>query len=389
MNSRPTAGIQSCPPDQVIRERGRRPAKLPRLNSQPSSSLIQLQEDAVLDLASEADKSWTTGIEKVAEWKTGTPQSEIHERDGVVEGQQTRPGTTAQDIRSPEFSQGAKNSTSPSNSGQSCDAPLNPLLAFPPRPGTTRLDDTGLDGQQKPSPSTPQTAILEPPACATMLPGDNFWHAGADGAKTRRGECKVADFFSWQACNPEDTLTEQNVKSGFCDKSQNVQHETNTARPSVWTHLKNKQGLQVLSSLLVNVLEKRQHVGYITSGSTFKPPPRITMTDTRRETWLRDLANPDVPVRRQSKHVPHGIKGKALLEQCLNKSIPISRAVWLVKCIGANEIRGLKRRGGGGSFAMGGELKWVREWTAFVQQFVESLIGLCGQQDWQLKMQYG
>ena len=387
MNSRPTAGIQTRPPHQIANDGGRRPPKIPRLNSQTGFGGTQA-EDAVIDLTSEGEKSWYLA-EKRTEGDGGIPQNESHEADGSVGGQQAGVANNKQDLKLPASGQGVKAFTSASTPDQG-GSRSSPLLAFPLRPGTSRSpDNAGAANYQSLRSSTAQTATLEPPACATVLPGDRFWYHAADCDKTPRSERKVADFFSWQGCHSEDALTEHVVKSGFSDKPQNFQHETKIAGPSLWSHLKTKQGLQTLSTLLVTVLEKRQHAGHITTGSTFKPPPRITMTDTRRETWLRDLANPDVPVRRQSKHVPHGIKGKALLEQCLNKNIPIPRAVWLVKCIGANEIRGLKRRGVSGAFAMGGELKWVREWTAFVQQFVEFLIGLCGQQGWQPKMQYG
>jgi mediator of RNA polymerase II transcription subunit 12, fungi type len=151
---------------------------------------------------------------------------------------------------------------------------------------------------------------------------------------------------------------------------------------------KNKPNLQILSSLYVSALEQRQAHGKITSASTFKPPPRVTLTDTKRESWLRDLANPSVPLRKLSRTIPHGIKGKSLLEQCLGKGIPIGRALWLSKCVGANEIRAFKRKGAVSTLAIGGETKWVREWTICVEQFVEGVIGLCGEPSWKDKVTY-
>lgn len=74
--------------------------------------------------------------------------------------------------------------------------------------------------------------------------------------------------------------------------------------------------------------------------------------------------------------------------------IPTERAVWLAKCVGANEIRACKRKGGGGggvagSFAMGGEAKWVRDWTVFVEQFVDCIVVSCGEKDWKARIIYG
>ena len=198
-----------------------------------------------------------------------------------------------------------------------------------------------------------------------------------------------ADFFPWTGCHAEDTLNELTTKQGFFDKSQVSQNESNTARPSVWASLKHKSGLQILSSLFVSALDQRQIHGTITTNSTFKPPPRVTLTDTKREAWLRDLANPSIPLRRLSRTIPHGIRGKILLDHCLSKDIPTFRAIWLAKCVGANEIRAFKRKGTGGVFTVGGEAKWIKDWTANVEQFLESIIDLCGSAEWRSKINYG
>lgn len=185
----------------------------------------------------------------------------------------------------------------------------------------------------------------------------------------------------------EDSLTDQTVKSGFQNKPP-VINETNTARPGLWMNFKNKTGLNTLSSLFVNVLEKRQTLGRLTGPSTFKPPPRVTLTNTKREAWLTDLANPAFALRRLNRTIPYGIHGKILLEQCLGKEIPTARAVWLTKCIGANELRTLKRKGVNGAPGISGELKWIREWTMHVEQFVDATINNCGGDSWKEKMQY-
>ncbi|KAF6237053.1 hypothetical protein HO173_004932 [Letharia columbiana] len=198
-----------------------------------------------------------------------------------------------------------------------------------------------------------------------------------------------ADFFPWTGCHAEDVLNELTTRQGFYDKSPVSQNESNTARPSVWSSLKHKSGLQILSSLFVSALDQRQIHGTITTNTTFKPPPRVTLTDTKREAWLRDLANPSIPLRRLSRTIPHGIRGKILLDHCLSKDIPTFRAIWLVKCVGANEIRAFKRKGTGGVFTVGGEAKWIKDWTANVEQFLESIVGLCGSADWRSKINYG
>ncbi|KAI9641080.1 RNA polymerase II mediator complex subunit [Ciborinia camelliae] len=197
-----------------------------------------------------------------------------------------------------------------------------------------------------------------------------------------------ADFFPWNGNHPEDQYSEPVIRGGFFDKSQMSQNETGSAKASIYPSLKHKSGVHTLSSLFLSVLAQRRAHGNITANSTFKPPPRVTVTDTKREIWLKDLANPTISLRRLSRSIPHGIRGKVLLEHSLNKNIPIERAVWLAKCVGANELRSFKRKGAGGAFAMGGEAKWVRDFTVCVEQVLESIIGSCGEKDFRRRICY-
>lgn len=196
------------------------------------------------------------------------------------------------------------------------------------------------------------------------------------------------DFFPWVGTHPEDMLTDQTAKQGFYDRLQVSQNESNTARPSLYTHFKHRSGLRLLSSVLTAALDKRRTHCKITEISTFRPPPRVTLTDIKREAWLRDLANPAVPLRKLSRTIPHGIRGKVLLDQCVNKGIPVGRAVWLAKCVGANEIRAFKRKGTSAAMAHGLEVKWVRDWSFNVQQFVEGIASGCRSPNWGSNMAY-
>ncbi|EZF70648.1 hypothetical protein H105_07096 [Trichophyton soudanense CBS 452.61] len=193
-------------------------------------------------------------------------------------------------------------------------------------------------------------------------------------AAARLADNTILDFHPWTGNHPEDALNEQTAKQGFYDRIQLSQNESNTARPSLYAHFKNPNGLKALSHIFAAALKRRQAMTKVTPNSTFKPPPRVTLTDNKREAWLRDLANPSVPLRRLSRTIPHGIRGKILLDQCLGKNIPIGRAIWLAKCVGANEIRAFKRKGTAATIASGLETKWVKDWTGSVQQFLEGVV---------------
>ncbi|RBQ67702.1 hypothetical protein FVER14953_21136 [Fusarium verticillioides] len=197
-----------------------------------------------------------------------------------------------------------------------------------------------------------------------------------------------ADFFPWNGAHYEDEWSSEAITKGTWDKVNLNVPETSSAKLAIFPALKQKTGLNALSTIFMGVLTQRRHRGQINAPSTFKPPPRVTLTDTKREVWLKDLANPAISLRRLSRTIPHGIRGRTLLDQCLNKNVPAERAVWLAKCVGANEIRGLKRKGVNGAFVMGGELKWARDWTVFVEQFVDAVVAGFGENDWKNRVTY-
>lgn len=196
-----------------------------------------------------------------------------------------------------------------------------------------------------------------------------------------------SDRSRWHGSHMEDRLTQDVIKNGFSDKAIML-NENNTAKPSLWPHLNNNSGPQSLSTFFASVLNQRRDMGKISAASTFKPPPRVTLTDTKREAWLRDLASEVIPLRRLSRTIPHGIRGKVLLEQCMIKNIPIPRAVWLAKCVGANELRAFKRKGVSGTLTSENEMKWVREWTGLVESAIQSAIDPDGYPDWKVKLNY-
>ncbi|KAF2675007.1 hypothetical protein BT63DRAFT_26410 [Microthyrium microscopicum] len=202
----------------------------------------------------------------------------------------------------------------------------------------------------------------------------------------------IADFSPWKGKHSEkppveDIMNEQSIKSGFQNKSA-INNESNTARPSLWSHLKKQGGPQNLSSLFVSLLEKRQVAGRVSGSSTFKPPPRLAMSNTRREAFLHELADPTWPLRKLNRSVPSTIVGRVLLDQCLSKNIPIPRAIWLAKCNGANEMRALKRKSTTGTTTMGSETRWIKDWTVQVEQFLQSVIHNVGEADWKTQVDY-
>ena len=253
-----------------------------------------------------------------------------------------------------------------------------PPLPLPTRPWKQKMLFKESKKDLKSIPRVRQDVKVPTTPCKLETP--------ADGPIVR--DSSVADFFPWVGNHPEDLLNEQTVKTGQFDKPPQTWNESNTARPTLLNTFKHRFGLQTLSTLYGSVMQLRAHNQKITSGSAFKPPPRVTLTESKRKAWLSDLANAAVPLRKLSRTIPQGIRGQLLLEQCLTNAVPISRAIWFAKCVGANEIRTLKRKGTSPTFAASAEAKWSKDWTANIQQFIEALAKECGKQDWRTNISY-
>lgn len=236
----------------------------------------------------------------------------------------------------------------------------------------------------------PKPYSIEVPAAAPrylLLPGggkESHTRSSANSAPP----VGYADFTPWTGDGPEDHFTQTFVQNGYYDKALVGQAETGSAKGAIFPSLKHKTGLYALSTVFTGLLASRRHNGQVTAPSTFRAPPRVTLTDTKREGWLKDVANPTQSLRRLSRTIPHGIRGKGLLEQCLTKNIPTDRAVWLAKCVGANEIKAFRRKGVNGPVVTGGEVKWIRDWTIFVEQFVDSVVSSFGDAEWRSKVNY-
>ncbi|KAK3939442.1 mediator of RNA polymerase II transcription subunit 12 [Diplogelasinospora grovesii] len=231
--------------------------------------------------------------------------------------------------------------------------------------------------------SRPRPWTVETPAIAPRYPLQ-LKNGSGDGPPA----VGFADFFPWSGDHAEDRFSETVIRQGYFDRAPVAHTETSSARGAVVALLKHQTQRSALSTVFASVLGQRRHSAQITAASTFKPPPRVTLTDTKRELWLKDLANPAISLRRLSRTIPHGIRGRILLDQCVNKKVPTDRAVWLAKCVGANEIRAFKRKGVNGTLVMGGEAKWIRDWTVFVEQFVESILFGFEDPEWKPKVHY-
>ena len=69
-------------------------------------------------------------------------------------------------------------------------------------------------------------------------------------------------------------------------------------------------------------------------------PSRMTFNDARKQAWYSDLANPDVPLHKLGRNIPHGVRGHELLEMLQSINVSVQRAVWFIRVFGSNETVG-------------------------------------------------
>ncbi|OAD01747.1 hypothetical protein MUCCIDRAFT_111089 [Mucor lusitanicus CBS 277.49] len=136
----------------------------------------------------------------------------------------------------------------------------------------------------------------------------------------------------------EDIMTESNMRHGFVDRPV-VSNEHTCAHDIVYGKLQDDQRLlNELGSFMVDVLQRQSRAGCITGPSSFKPPIRTTLIDSKREQWMQELAGGIVPLKQLARNVPHGFKGEKLLETLAAKQVPFLRATWYIKIVGLSEM---------------------------------------------------
>lgn len=147
----------------------------------------------------------------------------------------------------------------------------------------------------------------------------------------------------------EDVLSDSNVKSGFTlnpyvQSEHSGAVEARSQQDSKRARFFDSDTITDLETLMNEIFCRRAENIPAIPASTFKIPSRVTLNDTRRQSWFADLANPDVPLYKLGKSVPHGAKGHDLLDLLQSNDVAIPRAVWFLRVFGANETAGLRNK---------------------------------------------
>ncbi|KAI5305280.1 hypothetical protein KEM56_004829, partial [Ascosphaera pollenicola] len=185
-------------------------------------------------------------------------------------------------------------------------------------------------------------------------------------------ESGPAAYCPWTGSHPEDVLSNDTITKGYQNKEANYP-EHGTSRSTIFKQIKQPSDLQILSAFLSSVIQSRQNTR-VKSCPVHERPRRLALTDTKREAWLRELADSNVPMRKLRRNIPNGICARALFDQCLAKLIPLERAIWLAKTISGNEILGSRRASHTARHSHDIDIILMREWTSSAHQFLETVL---------------
>ncbi|KAI0071713.1 hypothetical protein K474DRAFT_1733093 [Panus rudis PR-1116 ss-1] len=141
----------------------------------------------------------------------------------------------------------------------------------------------------------------------------------------------------------EEVLTESNIKHGL-QSGFHVSAENFSARDTVQGGLVTDHVLVDLADFMNQVFSRRLENAPPIPPTSFRLPSRVTLNDAKRQSWFADLANPDVPLHKLGKSVPHGAKGHDLLDLLHTNNVAIPRAVWFLRVFGGNETAGLRNK---------------------------------------------
>ncbi|QLG70819.1 hypothetical protein HG535_0A07610 [Zygotorulaspora mrakii] len=202
------------------------------------------------------------------------------------------------------------------------------------------------------------------------------------------------DFEPWRHKREDDEILLNFVAKGYYAPSK-VNFESISARSSL------QESLPKLSDQLGDQFSKilhirEQEINRISakdnsnklplfsdlSGPGFLLPSRVTLTDHRRELWLQELSSPYASLAKLSKHIPHGLKRRQVLEKCYMRQIPLKRAMWLIKCCYSMEWKNRMtkaRQSSDSSNDINAQL--TKEWTDNFVFILEKLIFDMNQND--------
>ncbi|KAI8911772.1 hypothetical protein EDD86DRAFT_264460 [Gorgonomyces haynaldii] len=171
------------------------------------------------------------------------------------------------------------------------------------------------------------------------------------------------DYYQQSSDQSEDQFDVSAVKSGYSNPTA-LQTEHLSAFDLIADKLVGKKLSQVIS--FGQEIIDSQSTMALEESSCFQLPQRHATTEAQIDHWLHQLSG-NAPLSVLVNSIPHGIKGDRLLEMVYERMIPLTRAVWLFKIWGANEMGSLFE-------SVQGHMDYNASWTEIVLKFLDRRI---------------
>ncbi|KAJ1979917.1 hypothetical protein H4R35_001322 [Dimargaris xerosporica] len=223
-------------------------------------------------------------------------------------------------------------------------------------------------------------------------------------------------FFPQLSRQPEDQLTERNVRHGYAGhavidadassihdlmfdrlqdgdfvrklgtyaldilRQQSAALTTTNSEASRTSPTKLERTLSTDSSRLstdvqTNFTGPRWHLAAkIGTRSYFQPPVTKYIADTtERDKWWQQLADPTVPLVTLAKSIPRGQRMDRLLETLVQHLVPLTRAIWVIQVVGCDEIQAAMQTKGGQPLVQAVE-GYTRTWSLCWLDYTKKLL---------------
>ena len=174
-------------------------------------------------------------------------------------------------------------------------------------------------------------------------------------------------------------LTAESVRYGVVPRPP-VPNEVGSMGDILYERLANG-GAALLGALVDTVREiQARDAGERVGAPSARPPRRATLNDAALAAYVAELADASVPLGRLARAVPYGLRGERLLELlcATDRRVPLDRALWAVRTVGAAESAGIKAR----------SAPYTPGWTAAVLAWLSRLFVAPIDADWAPRWTY-
>ncbi|KAJ1936790.1 hypothetical protein EC988_008091, partial [Linderina pennispora] len=165
-------------------------------------------------------------------------------------------------------------------------------------------------------------------------------------------------------------LNEHTIRYGYTDVPR-VENEFVSQHEMVYDRLMDTRVFQDLQAFAAGVAQRQLARGSVGSLALPRLPNRPVRSDEQREEWLRNLANPRLPLNVLINTMPFGHRGERLLESLKQHRVPLLRAVWAIRLTGVYEMFGQQARTLDHAGLKALEQSYTLQWSKAVTQFLE------------------